>query len=107
MYAMQPFLNTIFALESFEWFAFWLALFVFYLLSGFFVDYLMHNMAFGPYINGILVIAGMFGGVMLRYNYFLGDPYFRYEPITTMALCFGVVTVIFGFIGVLRARGIV
>ena len=106
MVAMQPFLNTIFALEGFEWVAFWIALFVGYLLSGFFVDYLMHNMAFGPYVNGLIVIGGLFGGICLRYNYFLHDPYFRYEPITTMALCFGTVTVIFGFIGILKARGV-
>ena len=104
MSAMQPFLDTIFALEGFEWTAFWLAVFVGYLLTGFFVDSLMHNMAFGPYINGVIVLGGLFGGIYLRYNYFLRDPWFRYEPMTTMALCFGAVTVIFSFIGILKAR---
>ena len=106
MAAMQPFLDTIFALEGFEWVAFWLALFVGYLLTGFLVDSLMHNMALGPYINGLVVVGALFGGLYLRYNYFLRDPWFRYEPITTMTLCFGAVTVVFSFIGVLKARGI-
>ena len=50
--------------------------------------------------------GALFGGLYLRYNYFLRDPWFRYEPITTMTLCFGAVTVVFSFIGVLKARGI-
>ena len=87
--AMKPLLDIIFGFEGFEFVAFWLGLFIALTAAGFLIDMMMGRQGFGPLLNGLLALAGVFGGVYLRYSYLFRAPYTSYEPYVTMALCFG------------------
>jgi uncharacterized membrane protein YeaQ/YmgE (transglycosylase-associated protein family) len=89
MHAMQPFMQTILNFEGFEMVAFWLGLFIGLMASGFFLDMIMQRQGFGPLLNAILALAGIFLGLYLRYNYFMRAPFFSFEPYLTAGLCFG------------------
>ena len=104
MRAMAPFFTYIFALEGFEMVAFWLGSLIGFLIVGFTLDLLMHRQGFGPFLNGVFALLGVFLGLYLRYNYFFRDPWFRYEPYVTMALCFGTPAVLLVILSFLRNR---
>jgi hypothetical protein len=40
-------------------------------VAGFITDFIMRDVAFGPFFNALLVLAGVFGGIYLRYRLFL------------------------------------
>jgi hypothetical protein len=86
MEAMSPLFTTILGLDGFEMVCFWLAAFVGFVLIGFVLDYLMGRQGFGPYVNSILALAGVFGGLYVRYNFM--TPYLRYEPYLSFGLLF-------------------
>jgi len=65
---------------------FWLAAFVGVVMTGFALDYLMGRQGFGPYINSILALIGVFAGLYVRYNFM--TPYLRYEPYLSFGLLF-------------------
>ena len=46
MFALKPLFDIIFGLEGFEATAFWIALFVAYMIAGFFIDMLMQKQGF-------------------------------------------------------------
>ena len=104
MRAMTPFFNYIFNLEGFEMVAFWLGLLISVAIVGFTLDYLMQRQGFGPLLNGLLALFGAFLGLYLRYNYFVRDPWFHFEPYVTMALCFGTPAILLVVLSFLRNR---
>ena len=104
MRAMEPFFQVISNLEGFEFYVFWLGVFVCSLIAGFLTDMLMGCIGFGPFFNALLVLAGVLGGVYLRYNYFLRAPYYSYEPYLTIGLCAGVPAILLVALSLLRSR---
>ena len=104
MYALKPLFDIIFGLEGFEAAAFWIALFVAYMIAGFFIDMLMQRQGFGPLLNGIYALLGAFIGLYLRYNYFLRAPWFGYEPYVTMGLIFGSIAILLLALALVRNR---
>ena len=94
MYALQPLFQTIQNFETFEKVFFGLGLFICTLATGFFIDMIMQKQGFGPMLNGLLALFGLFAGVYLRYNYFQHAPWFGYEPYLTTGLCFGSIAVL-------------
>ena len=89
MYAMHPMFEAINALSGFEWVEFWGCLAIFYWMVGFGLDSLMKGLAYGPVINSILAFGASIFAAYLRYNYFQKQPFFRYEPLTTISLVVG------------------
>ena len=69
MNAMQPVWEFFNGLEGFEFAAFWISTFTFIVLAGFFLDYILQRQGFGPYWNAIFVVAGIFFGLYVRFNY--------------------------------------
>jgi len=104
MQAMAPFFKVISELEGFENVVFWLGLFVFSLIAGFITDNIMGRTGFGPFWNAVLVLGGVFGGVYLRYNYFLHAPYYSYEPYLTLGLCLGVPALLLIVLGIVHMK---
>jgi TRAP-type uncharacterized transport system fused permease subunit len=102
MTAMTPFFTMIHGLEGFEKVCFWLAVFVGFVLIGFVLDYLMGRQGFGPYINSILALIGVFGGLYVRYNYM--TPYLRYEPYLTFGLLFAAPLLLVLLLSFMRSR---
>ena len=102
MEAMTPFFLMIHSLEGFEKVCFWLAAFVGFVLSGFILDFLMGRQGFGPYINAVLALAGVFGGLYVRYNYM--TPYLRYEPYVSFGLLFAAPVLLVVILSFLRTR---
>jgi hypothetical protein len=86
MQAMTPFFQMVRDLEGFEMVCFWLGAFVAFVLIGFALDYLMGRQGFGPYINSVLALIGVFAGLYVRYNFM--TPYLRYEPYLSFGLLF-------------------
>jgi len=84
MFALKPLFDIIFGLEGFEATAFWIALFVAYMIAGFFIDMLMQKQGFGPYWNSVLAILGTFVGLYARYNYLPEYKVHFYEPYVTV-----------------------
>ena len=102
MEAMTPFFVTIHELEGFEMVAFWLGAFVAFVLIGFVLDFLMGRQGFGPYINSILALIGVFGGLYVRYNFM--TPYLRYEPYVSFGLLFAAPVLLVVILSFLRTR---
>ena len=102
MTAMTPFFTMIHDLEGFEMVCFWLAVFVGFVLIGFVLDYLMGRQGFGPYVNSILALIGVFGGLYVRYNYM--TPYLRYEPYLTFSLLFAAPLLLVLLLSFMRSR---
>src|ERR1700710_697562 len=81
MIAMEPVWKFLNNLEGFDFAAFWIALFTLIILSGFFLDYIMQRQGFGPYLNSIFVVLGLWLGLWVRFNYLkpnemhLNDPF--------------------------------
>jgi len=46
----------------------------------------------------------VFGGVYLRYNYFLHAPYYSYEPYLTLGLCLGVPALLLIVLGIVHMK---
>jgi hypothetical protein len=86
MEAMTPFFLMVRDLEGFEMVCFWLGAFVGFVLVGFALDFLMGRQGFGPYINSVLALIGVFAGLYVRYNFM--TPYLRYEPYLSFGLLF-------------------
>jgi hypothetical protein len=40
-------------------------------VTGFIIDFIMRDVAFGPFFNAFLALAGVLGGIYLRYRIFL------------------------------------
>jgi hypothetical protein len=87
MHAMSPFFLMVQDLEGFEMVCFWLAAFVGVVLVGFGLDYLTGRQGFGPYINSLLAVVGVFAALYVRYNFAM--PYLNYDPYLTVVLLFG------------------
>ena len=102
MQAMTPFFLMINGLDGFEKVCFWLAAFVGFVLSGFILDFLMGRQGFGPYINSVLALLGVFGGLYVRYNYM--TPYLRYEPYVSFTLLFAAPVLLVVVLSFLRTR---
>jgi hypothetical protein len=102
MAAMRPFFQMIQDLEGFEMVCFWMAAFVGFVLVGFLLDYLMGRQGFGPYINSILALVGVFGGLYLRYNFL--TPYLRYEPYLTFGVLFATPVLLVVTLSFMRTR---
>jgi hypothetical protein len=102
MVAMTPFFAMVQNLEGFEMVCFWLAAFVGFVLIGFVLDYLMGRQGFGPYINSVLALIGVFGGLYVRYNYM--TPYLRYEPYLTFGLLFATPLLLVLVLSFMRTR---
>jgi TRAP-type uncharacterized transport system fused permease subunit len=102
MTAMTPFFTMIRDLEGFEMVCFWLGVFVGFVLIGFVLDYLMGRQGFGPYVNSILALIGVFGGLYVRYNYM--TPYLRYEPYLTFSLLFAAPLLLVLLLSFMRSR---
>ncbi len=87
MNAMQPVWEFLNNLEGFELAAFWIAAFTFVVMAGFFLDYIMQRQGFGPIWNALFVLAGIFIGLYVRFNYLrayqsqLQDPYLTITSI--------------------------
>ena len=69
MVAMEPVWRFLNSLEGFEFTAFWLGAGTGLFLMGFFLDYIMQRLGFGPLVNALFVIAGVWIGLYVRYNY--------------------------------------
>ena len=104
MSAMAPFLDYIFGLEGFECAAFWLGLLVAYLVIGYAFDFVLRDLGLGPFLNGLVVLAAVFCGIFLRYNYFRVEPWFNYEPYLTLTLCVVPPTLALAMTAILRSR---
>ena len=102
MAAMSPFFTMIRGLEGFELACFWLATFVGFVLIGFLLDYLMGRQGFGPYVNTVLALVGVFAGLYARYNYF--SSYAVYEPYLSFALLFAPPVLLIMILSFLRTR---
>jgi len=102
MEAMTPFFLTIRDLDGFERVCFWLAFFVGFVLIGFLLDFLMGRQGFGPYINSLLALAGVFGGLYVRYNFM--TPFLRYEPYLSFGLLFAAPVLLVLTLSFMRTR---
>lgn len=69
MIAMEPVWRFLNNLEGFEFAAFWISFLTAVGLVGFFLDYVMQRQGFGPFFNTLYVLAGIWAGLYLRYNY--------------------------------------
>ena len=101
---MKPLTDIIFGLEGFEATAFWIGLFVTYMIVGFFLDYLMQRQGFGPYWNGALALLGTFLGLYVRYNYLKDHELYRWEPLLTMGCVTGGIAVFMVVLAFVRNR---
>jgi hypothetical protein len=104
MRAMKPLFDIITNFDGFEFVAFWLFLFIILLATGFFLDWLMGRQGFGPLLNSLYALLGVFTGLYLRYNYFLRAPWFGYEPYVTFGLIFGSIAILLLFLAIVRNR---
>lgn len=90
MNAMQPVWQFLDNLEGFEFAAFWIASFTFIVLAGFFLDYIMQRQGFGPVANALFVVAGVFLGLYVRFNYLRTYQTQMHDPYLTIASILGV-----------------
>jgi len=102
MEAMTPFFLMIRDLDGFEMVCFWLATFVGFVLIGFVLDFLMGRQGFGPYVNSILALIGVFAGLYVRYNFM--TPYLRYEPYLSFGLLFAAPVLLVMMLSFMRTR---
>ena len=104
MRAMKPMFDTIWNFEGFEFVTFWLFLFILLLAAGFFIDYLMNKQGFGPVLNAMYALLGVFVGLYIRFNYFARSPWPGYEPFVTAGLCFGSIAILLVVMALVRNR---
>lgn len=104
MYAMHPLFEALSGLSGFEWVEFWGCLAILYWIIGFVLDALMKGLGYGPLINSFLAFGASFGAAYLRFNYFQRQPFFRYEPLTTISLVVGCIAITMLFGAFLRNR---
>jgi sensor histidine kinase YesM len=90
MNAMQPVWEFFTNLEGFEFAAFWIASFTMIVLAGFFLDYIMQRQGFGPLMNALFVIGGIFLGLYVRFNYLRTYQTQLHDPYLTMTSIFAV-----------------
>jgi hypothetical protein len=102
MEAMTPVFLMIRDLDGFEMVCFWLAAFVGFVLIGFVLDFLMGRQGFGPYVNSILALIGVFGGLYVRYNFM--TPYLGYEPYLSLGLLFAAPVLLVLTLSFMRTR---
>jgi hypothetical protein len=102
MEAMTPFFLMIRDLDGFEMVCFWLVAFVGFVLIGFVLDFLMGRQGFGPYVNSILALIGVFGGLYVRYNFM--TPYLGYEPYLSLGLLFAAPVLLVLTLSFMRTR---
>ena len=81
---------------------FWLGVFVGFVLIGFVLDFLMGRQGFGPYVNSVLALLGVFGGLYVRYNFM--THYLRYEPYLSFVLLFAAPVLLVVTLSFLRTR---
>lgn len=104
MAALKPLFDIVNGFEGFEFWAFWLGVFIVFTAAGFIIDMLMGRQGFGPFLNAIFAIVGVCLGLYLRYNYFFKPPYLSYEPYVTMGLCFGCPALLLVILSLIRGR---
>jgi uncharacterized membrane protein YeaQ/YmgE (transglycosylase-associated protein family) len=102
MEAMTPFFLMVRDLDGFEKVCFWLAVFVGFVLIGFVLDFLMGRQGFGPYINSVLALVGVFVGLYVRYNFM--TPYLGYEPYLSFGLLFAAPVLLVLTLSFMRTR---
>jgi hypothetical protein len=62
-------------------------------LAGFLLDYVMQRQGFGPLFNALFVLAGVFIGLYVRFNYLRGyqtqmhDPFLTISSILAAVVC--------------------
>ena len=107
MVAMNPVFLFFASLEGFDKAAFWIAAFTFVILTGFFLDYVMQRQGFGPYVNSILVIVGVWFGLYVRFNYLHPNQIHLNDPMLTIASVLGVTALMMVSLAFLRNRNLV
>ena len=85
MIAMEPVWHFLNNLEGFEFAAFWISFFTLVTLAGFFLDYIMQRQGFGPIWNALYVLAGIWLGLYVRYNYLRANSLHLYDPVLSVA----------------------
>jgi hypothetical protein len=104
MAALSPIFTVILQLEGFEATAFWVTVVVVFMLSGFLIDMLMLGQGFGPFVNGLFVLAGTFAGLYVRFNYAAHFRAHIIEPFLSVGLILGSITVLLVSAGYVRNR---
>ncbi|HXT07009.1 MAG TPA: hypothetical protein VN715_08755 [Roseiarcus sp.] len=104
MNAMQPVWQFFENLEGFEFAAFWIASFTLTVLAGFFVDYIMQRQGFGPLLNALFVLGGVFVGLYVRFNYLRSYQTQLSDPFLTIAAIFAVTAAMLLAMAFLRNR---
>jgi hypothetical protein len=104
MSAMHPVFEFLNQLEGFDWAAFWIASFTGIMMAGFFVDYLMQKQGFGPYLNSLFILGGIWAGLYVRFNYLKPSQLHFYDPFLSLTAIFGVTIAMFVVLAFVRNR---
>ena len=81
-----------------------LMVFVCCMAAGFALHVIMKNLGFGPFLNGVLALVGVFAGLYLRYRWFAN---FRAEDAsTTIAFAMGCAVLMLVALGFLKSRAL-
>jgi hypothetical protein len=104
MAAMHPVWEFLDNLEGFEFAAFWIASFTGIVMAGFFVDYVMQRQGFGPLFNALFVVAGIFLGLFVRFNYLMPSKVHFNDPFLTISCIFGVTALLILVLALVRNR---
>jgi hypothetical protein len=70
--------------------------------TGFVVDVIMKTLAFGPALNGVLALAGVWAGIYLRYRWLA--PFRADDVYLTMGFALGTAFVLFVALGLVKSR---
>jgi hypothetical protein len=97
-----PWLEDFYTLSGVEKTFLVLSVFIIAFATGFVIDVIMRNLAFGPALNGVLAVAGVFGGIYLRYR--LLAPYRADDLFLTMGSALGGAFFLFVALGFIKSR---
>ncbi len=104
MTAMEPMWKFLNNLEGFEFAAFWISFFTMICLIGFFLDYIMQRQGFGPYLNALFVLAGVWFGLYVRFNYLRPNEIHLSDPFLSLGSILCVTAVMLIFMAFVRNR---
>ena len=104
MYVMQPVWQFFARLDGFETVAFYIASFTGVLIAGFLLDYILQKQGFGVLYNSVLVAAGIFAGLFVRFAYAKPSVIPLADPMLTIVVILAVVTVMITVLALLRNR---
>jgi hypothetical protein len=97
-----PWLTELEELSGFEKTFLVLGVFVLSFATGFVIDAIMKNLAFGPPLNGILALGGVCAGIYLRYRWL--SPYRADDLYLTTGFALGTVFLLFLALGFVKSR---